>query len=259
MVYELNESHFEHSLSLTGEIVVEPSDDLLFDRLGADLTDAALKALRDRGVFHLALSGGSTPEPFYMRLCTDPRFRAIPWGSTHIWLVDERRVPADDDRLNFRMIKSVLVDHIPIRTRQVHPMPVMEENAAELYEAELRSIVPDGRLDFILLGMGDDGHTASLFPGSRGLQENSSWIAANDGPGVTPPPRLTMTYPLINAGRELAVLATKAKKAPMLRSIHDQLASAGPDIQKYPITGVNPAAGTLTWYLDAAAAGAKEA
>ena len=257
MVYELNESRFEHSLSLPGQIVVEQTDDLLFDTLGHDLVESSLRAIRDRGVFHLALSGGSTPEPFYMRLCTDPRFRVIPWSQTHIWMVDERRVPADDDRLNFKMIKPVLIDHIPIRSRQVHPMPVLEPLAEDVYEAELRSVVPDGRLDFILLGMGDDGHTASLFPGSRSLSETDRWIAANDGPGVTPPARLTMTYPLINAGREVAVLATKAKKAQRLRSIHDMLASTGPDLQKYPITGVNPIEGSLTWYLDAPAAGAE--
>lgn len=254
MVYELNEAYEEHDLALPGQVVIEATDDLLFDRLGHDMTDVALKAVKARGVFHVALSGGSTPEPFYMRLCTDPRFRLFPWQQTHLWIVDERRVPADDDKLNFKMIQSVLVNHVPIRSKQVHAMPVQEADAAARYEADLRKLLPTGRLDFVLLGMGDDGHTASLFPGSEALHEQDRWIVANEGPRVTPPPRLTMTYPLLNAAHYVAVLATQAKKATMLRLIEKQLQASGPDPQKYPVTGIKPTRGTLAWYLDAAAA-----
>lgn len=254
MVYELNETFEPHDLTLTGKVVVKQTDDLLFDSLGNKMLEVALKAVKAKGVFHLALSGGSTPEPFYMQLCTDPQFRLFPWQQTHLWIVDERCVPDDDDKLNFKMIKDVLVDHVPLRKRQVHAMPVMDKAAADLYEKVLRECLPTGKLDFVLLGMGDDGHTASLFPGSEAVNEQDRWIVANDGPHVTPPPRLTMTYPLLNAAAHLAILATKAKKAPMLRLIEKQLHASGPDPAKYPITGIAPTQGCLTWYLDAAAA-----
>lgn len=259
MVYELNESMEPADLKLTGDLVVEPTDNLLFDSLGHAMLDVAFKAVKARGEFHVALSGGSTPEPFYIRLCTDPRFRLFPWQQTHLWIVDERRVPDDDDKLNYKMIKDVLVDHVPIRKRHVHAMPVMESDAADQYEKTLHEYLPSGKLDFVLLGMGDDGHTASLFPGSQAVHEQRRWIVANDGPQVTPPPRLTMTYPLLNAAAHLAVLATKAKKSPMLREIEKQLQASGPDPEKYPITGISPSQGTLTWYLDAEAAKKPEA
>src|SRR5690606_40064 len=141
--------------------------------------------------FHLALSGGSTPEPFYMRLVTDPRYRAIPWEQTHLWIVDERRVPERDDRSNFKMIREALADHVPLRSRQRHPMPVLEADPAARYEAELRRVVdPDARvprLDFVVLGMGDDAHTASLFPHSPALEETQKLVAVNAGEYVTPP------------------------------------------------------------------------
>jgi 6-phosphogluconolactonase/glucosamine-6-phosphate isomerase/deaminase len=107
----------------------------------------------------------------------------------------------------------------------------------------------------VLLGMGDDAHTASLFPGSPAIDERERLIVANDGPNVTPPPRITMTYPLINAARHVAVLVAGARKNATLRRVSDHLHEHGPDPLKLPITGVQPVDGTLTWYLDAAAAG----
>ncbi len=231
------------------------------------LLTAAIEAVGHRGEFHLALSGGSTPEPFYMRLVTDPRYRTIPWEQTHLWIVDERRVPEDDDRYNFKMIRESLADHLPLRSRQRHPMPVLADDPAALYEAELRRVVDPNavipRLDFVVLGMGDDAHTASLFPHSPALAENKKLVAVNAGEHVTPPDRVTMTYPLLNAARRLAVLVTGAKKAATIQRVEEQLRATGPDPESLPITGIqpqaanpnDPAAGTLTWYLDALAAG----
>jgi len=228
---------------------------------------AAVEAVGKRGEFHVALSGGSTPEPFYMRLVTDPRYRAMPWERTHLWIVDERRVPEDDPRCNYRMIRETLADHVPLRTRQRHPMPVLADDPASLYEAELRRIVDPNakvpRLDFVLLGMGDDTHTASLFPHSPAIHEREKLVAVNAGEHVTPPDRVTMTFPLLNAARRLAVLVTGAKKAAALRRVESQLQTAGPDPVAVPITGIQPGTanvgdalpGDLTWYLDAPAAG----
>jgi 6-phosphogluconolactonase len=245
---------------LPGSVCIAKKD-ALFDDLALAVMAAADAAIAARGVFHLALSGGSTPEPFYMGLVIDPRYRELPWDKTHIWIVDERRVADDDERLNAKMIRETLVDHVPMRQRQFHPMQVMEQDPAGLYIEELCTVFDcdtkgaPPRLDFVLLGMGDDAHTASLFPKSDALHESEKWIAVNEGDAVTPPPRVTMTYPLLNAAGELAVLLVGAKKQATIEAIEKQLSNGGPDIENMPITGIEPASGHLTWYLDDAAAG----
>ena len=246
------------TIVLPGDVHVASDRDDLFDDLGSWVTAVAARSVDERGVFHVALSGGSTPEPFYMRLVIDPRFRGIPWQRTHVWLVDERRVPQDDERSNWRMIRESLVDHVPAKRRHLHPMPVLDDDPATRYEAQLREAfghedIP--AMDFILLGMGDDTHTASLFPGSDATRVTDRWIAVNDGPKVTPPPRVTMTFPLLNAARHVAVLCCGEGKRDALQRVAAQWRDTGPDPQAMPITGVDPEDGELMWYLDASAAG----
>lgn len=245
------------TLKLPGHIIVQKEVDDLFDDLGGILLNTANDAVGKRGVCHIALSGGGTPEPFYLRLVTDIRFRAIPWDKIHVWIVDERRVPEDDDKNNFKMIRETLVDHVPMPKRNVHPMPVMADDPATPYETDMRELIPDGRLDFVLLGMGDDGHTASLFPGTDAQEVEDKWIVVNSGPKVTPPDRVTMTYPLLNAAGRIAVLAVGAKKTAMLQQVSDAFATGKPDPRKLPITGINPemSNGEMLWFLDALAAG----
>jgi 6-phosphogluconolactonase len=257
-------------LQLTGDVHVGRSADELYDDLASILARAAMQAVQQRGIFHLALSGGSTPEPFYVRLVIDPQYRFLPWSQTHVWLVDERRVPEDDERANIRMIRESLTDHLPMRNRQVHAMPVLADDPATLYESDLREWAIGGdaadglrqggppRLDFVLLGMGDDGHTASLFPHSPALDVADRWVTVNAGPHVTPPDRVTMTFPMVNAAREAAVLVTGAKKAATIHRVCRQLADHGPDPRTLPITGIDPSpqGGELTWFLDPEAAGA---
>jgi 6-phosphogluconolactonase len=222
--------------------------------LAADLMIHANNCVRAFGDFHLALSGGSTPMPFYERLMVDPAYRAFPWKRTHLWIVDERRVPETDERSNFKHIAEILVDHSDIPPSQVHPMRAHEEDADKRYERELREILEwrepgHDRLDFVLLGMGDDGHTASLFPNSPALGERERLVTINDGAGVTPP-RVTMTYKLINASRFIAVLVTGAKKAPMLARVAQQK----DEPNEIPVLGVRPLGGEgateLSWYVD---------
>ena len=248
-----------HPLQQAADVHIGKDYDALLDDLGMALLGAAARAVEERGVFHLALSGGSTPEKFYMRLCIDPRFREIPWSKTHLWVVDERRVPLDDERSNFRMMRETLIDHLPLRRRQTHPVPVDEADPADAYERELRAVFEQTEgappLDFVLLGMGDDAHTASLFPHSPAISEDNRLVANNDGAHVTPPARVTMTYPLLNAAREIAVLVTGSKKAPALKRVAEAL-NTRPDADELPITGIDPEHGELTWYLDADAADA---
>jgi 6-phosphogluconolactonase len=269
MTYEVEETSPEGEWHLPGEIRVAEAHDL-YDDLAIAFASAALEAVKARGCFHVALSGGSTPEPFYMHLVIDPRYRAIPWEKSHLWIVDERRVAEDHEKSNVRMIRHVLTDHLPMKKRQLHPMPVLLDDPAGAYIEELSRVFESAaasqpgaglatgdaipRLDFVLLGMGDDAHTASLFPHSPALNEKERWVANNDGPKVTPPPRVTMTYPLLNAAREIAVLCVGAKKLPTLQRVSEQM-KTGPDPANLPITGIAPTAGTLTWYLDTAAAG----
>ncbi len=266
-------------LSLPGKLRARPTADKLYDDLAAALLTAAWQAVKDRGVFHLALSGGSTPEPFFVRLVIDPRYREIPWRQTHAWIVDERCVPEEDPRSNFRMIRESLLDHLPLRRADTHPIPVLDDDPANTYEKELLSVIPVDidsaaphpksgdagpinasaipRLDFVLLGMGGDCHTASLFPGSPALDAGDLLIASNQVPPGTIPdvPRVTMTYRLLNAARSIAVLVTGAAKAAALTRVSQQLAAAGPDPATLPITGINPVDGKLIWYVDEPALG----
>ncbi len=249
-------------LRLSGHVHVAATADLLYDDLAVKTLVAADEAVERRGTFHLAVSGGSTPEKFYMRLITDPRYRDLPWKQTHLWIVDERCVPEDDEQSNIKMIRESLTDHAPIRKRCVHPMPVLADAAADRYEAELRETFEMSggsgdlpQIDFVLLGMGGDGHTASLFPHSPAAAVTDRLIASNTGPKVTPPDRLTMTFPLLNAARYVAVLITGEKKTAMLQRVDQQLRTGGPDPQSLPITGIEAGGRRLGWYLDAAAAG----
>ncbi|MEQ9453207.1 MAG: 6-phosphogluconolactonase [Phycisphaeraceae bacterium] len=263
------------ALTLPGSICVAPDVEDLFEQLGRAVLSSATRAVDERGVFHMALSGGGTPEPFYVRLVTDPLFRGLPWERTHLWIVDERRVPFHDDKSNWKMIREALADHVPMKARQKHPMPVMDQDPAGAYEAELAEVfdlkggsdpsnsIP--RLDFVLLGMGGDAHTASLFPETEAIDADDRWIVVNAGPKVTPPDRVTMTFPLINAAREIAPLLVGAGKAEKLRTIADLLATGETDRRNLPITGIDPERfapdhlegepGNLTWFLDRAAAG----
>ena len=159
---------------LPGVVVVRPTADELFDSLGADLMIHANNCVRSFGDFHLALSGGSTPMPFYKHLMIDPHYRDFPWKRTHLWIVDERQVGFDDERCNFTHIDEIIGQHSDIPREQVHPMLAMAPDADEQYELLLRQTLffrekGQDRLDFVLLGMGGDGHTASLFPHSPAL------------------------------------------------------------------------------------------
>ncbi|MEM6393794.1 MAG: 6-phosphogluconolactonase [Planctomycetota bacterium] len=248
-------------LKLGGSVHVSPDKEALFGALGDALLGAAVRAVEARGVFHLALSGGGTPEPFYVRLVTDLRYRGLPWDQTHVWVVDERCVPETDEKSNIKMMREAMLDHAGIPKRQVHAMPVLEPDSAERYQAELIEHIGGSKtevpvLDWVLLGMGGDCHTASLFPESPALSVTDKWVATNDGERVVPPARLTMTYPLLNAARELVVLLAGTGKYEALKRVEVQAAKGEPDVQEIPISGIDPepSGGELTWFLDEAAA-----
>lgn len=253
---------------LGGQVVVRRDVESVIDAMAADLLFQAMACVRKFGDFHLALSGGSTPEPLYRRLMVDPLYRDLPWARTHVWIVDERRVPFDDERSNFKMIKEFIGDHSGIPRSQVHPMHATRETADTDYERELREHLGwrekgHDRLDFVVLGMGADAHTASLFPGSPALTATGRLAVINAGPTVTPPDRVTMTFELLNASRFVGVMVTGEKKAATVARLEQAVAGGGGGatlgVGEMPILGVRPLAGDMRWYLDAAACPRREA
>jgi len=244
--------------ALPGEVIALQDPDEVLSRLARDIVEHALQCVRKFGDFHIALSGGHTPFPLYTRLMTDPAYRALPWAKTHLWIVDERRVPFDDDLSNFKHIKSIIGDHSGIPPQQIHPMEVMKDDADTLYQKALEDTLGwrekgHDRLDFVLLGMGPDGHTASLFPNSRALDVDDRLVTTNSGPTVVPPDRVTMTYRLLNASRLVAALVMGDGKTEMLHRI----ATGDDPSHDLPIKGIKPLGGVFRWYLDGAACGMK--
>ena len=242
--------------SLAGDVVALKSPDAVIDQIASDILKQALECVREFGDFHLALSGGNTPMPLYRRLMLDPAYRLLPWRKTHLWIVDERRVPFDDALSNYKHIKEIIGQHSDIPSNQLHPMEAVRDDADVAYEKELREILGwrekgQDRLDFVVLGMGPDGHTASLFPNSRALSVTDRLVTLNDGPTVVPPDRVTMTYTLLNASRMIAPLVMGEAKAEMIARV----ANGEDPANDIPIKGIDPIGGTLRWYLDAAACG----
>jgi len=239
---------------LPGSVVVRESPDELVDAIAADLFFQSRACVRTFGDFHLALSGGRTPEPLYRRLMYDPNYRDLPWKRTHLWQVDERRVPPDDERRNFQMLRETIVDHSDIPREQVHAIDALTPDADTRYQTELRDVLGwrekgHDRLDCVILGVGADGHTASLFPRSPALHAEGRLVVINSGPAVTPPDRITMTFELINASRFIAVLVTGESK----RDAVARIVARRDSVEELPILGVSPLAGELRWYLDRAA------
>lgn len=201
---------------------------------------AADTALSERGVFRIGLSGGSTPRPVYEALA---KSRAA-WNRWEFTFGDERCVPPEDPQSNYRMAREALLDAITIPQENILRMRGEEapEEAAAHYEQALRERNASGyRHDLLLLGMGDDGHTASLFPGTTALGESQKWVAANFVPqfGVH---RITLTFPLLNAARHVLFLVNTRGKERVL----EEVLSGKSD---YPCAKVRPTAGNLTWLL----------
>jgi 6-phosphogluconolactonase len=195
------------------ELVVCPDADTLAARAAQMIVQSAQEAIAQRGRFTLVLAGGSTPEKTYRLLPPGPP--QLDWSRTYLFLGDERFVPLDDPRSNFAMIGRSLLNHISVPADHVFPVPTTPEqktpaDAARAY-AELLArffalqvnVQPPPHFDLILLGLGDDGHTASLFPGALALKVRDAWVTWSP-PGTLPPPvdRVTLTFPALNAARQ---------------------------------------------------------
>jgi 6-phosphogluconolactonase len=241
------------------EFEIVSNDKLLAGRAVDLIKNAAREAIAARGRFTLALTGGSSPKQTYELLASSGKDQ-IDWSKVFIFLGDERFVPYSDERSNYGMCRKLLLDHVPIPSKQIFPIPTdtaNPEEAAGKYAETLSHVFgapltgPPPALDVILLGMGDDGHCASLFPGMPSLTVDDAW-AVSTPPGTLPPPvdRVTLTFPVLNAARQVLFLVNGAKKAPAVRDILED----GAAVTVHPSAGVRPAHGKLLWLLDTAAA-----
>lgn len=210
-------------------------------------------AVQTVGACSIVLAGGNTPRTLYRLLASGFRSQ-VPWASVQVFWGDERYVPPEDSRSNYRMAKEALLDHVPCPPANIHPMPThfpSADAAARNYERTLRNHFVEEwpRFDIVLLGLGDDGHTASLFPGSLALAERTRWVVAAQAP-VEPHVRLTLTLPALTRARAVFVLVAGATKAEALRHV---LEGAG-DWIKYPAAGIRLANGPVIWWADREAA-----
>jgi len=212
----------------------------------------ALACTRD-GEFAICLSGGSTPRRLYQHLARPPFVSRLPWSRIHWFWGDERFVPHDDPASNYRMAYDALFSCVPISKERLHPIPtegLSPQQAAAGYQALLQRFYGDKQLDrdraifdLTLLGVGEDGHTASLFPGSLALLEERDWVLAVVSKASEA--RITLTYPALNSSRNLAFLVTGASKKNILAEI--RAGSAAPAARVRPIGGPD-------WFVDHAAA-----
>lgn len=224
----------------------------LATRAATRIISTARRAIADRGQCILMLSGGTTPRATYARLATEEFAKQVDWARVHITLGDERCVPYDDPRSNFRMVRDILTSKVPIPDGNLHPIPVdrAPTDAALAYERTLRSLLGTGQPDLVLLGLGDDGHTASLFPGHAAVRERVRWVVAEEIAEQVMW-RITVTPPLLNAAREIIFLVSGAAKADVLRSVLEP--PRDPD--SLPAQVIHPGSGRLDWLVDEAAAG----
>ncbi|MFW6146712.1 MAG: 6-phosphogluconolactonase [Planctomycetota bacterium] len=225
---------------------------------GQIIATTACDAVGRHGQFTLALAGGTTPRPLYEFLATPPLNESIPWQDTQIFFGDERDVPADHADSNYHMAQEALLGSVPIRLENVHPMMGDADDlnlAAQSYAEQIVRVLPagpDGRpsFDLILLGMGGDGHTASLFPGSAALNEADTLVTCADVP-VLSRRRMTFTLPLINAAANVLFLVTGKDKAEAIAKVLSDDPAAAAEL---PAGRVQPTHGKLLFVLDEDAA-----
>ncbi|CAL1547397.1 unnamed protein product [Lymnaea stagnalis] len=249
---EVMQDYIQTPASFLGRKLVTSHTDHLAFLLARDIDRMAEIEILNKGSFHIAFSGGTSLVQVFRMLAQS--FANLHWHSVHVWQVDERCVPHQDERSNFQTLDRELLRFVDIPYSNIHAMPVYiggrlcdeELGGAHAYADSLRHIVPNSQLDFIVLGLGADGHTASLFPSSSDVHVDSNTfvVTTTDGPSDTSH-RMTLTLPLINRAKRVGIFVTGKHK----RDIVNQLESSK-SVDTYPILGVNPINGTVIWYMD---------
>ena len=228
------------------------------------VTRRAEQGVNLRGYFTIALSGGSTPKKLYRDLAADPFAERFPWHNSHFFYSDERLVGPDDPESNFGMTSQAMLEKVPVEDRHIYPVPTSAgsvQQAAELYEKKLRHVFENieneygtdynrsfPRLDLILLGLGADGHTASLFPGDPVLAQKLRWIVPVKAPaGYTTRERVSFTLGLINQAACVVFLVSGREKNSVVKAILNEPEKA---FELYPAARVDPVDGELVWFAD---------
>ena len=211
------------------------------------ITSLIQKTLEVKDRLSIALSGGDTPKKLYQTLASDPYREKINWNKLHIFWGDERIVPFDDERSNAKMAYDTLLNNVKIPSGQVHKIwtDIIPEQSAGQYEKLLHQYFDDKQttFDLVLLGMGDDGHTLSLFPGSENLKDTSSWVAAVHSKEKGD--RITLMPAVVNRSSSIAFLVTGENKADVLQQILEQ-----PEQHDYPAQLIQPLNNGLHWFID---------
>ena len=237
----------------TGYVLVLPDANAQANYL-ADIILHQIEEKKD-AVFRIALSGGSTPKKLYELLGGETYSHRLPWERLHLFFGDERMVPYTDEASNFHMVTEALLNHVNIPFRNVHPMPILEdvEKAARLYEENLQHeygsrVLKNGEplFDIVLLGLGTDGHTASLFPDTAVLEEKQKWVSWCQ-PQDAPHRRMTLTYPAIASSRLVIFVVSGENKVKIFREVREENAI-------YPSSKIETE-GEVHWILDKAAGG----
>ena len=246
----------ERSVSKVPEWMTVVSDTEALNHAAAtEFVNCATRAVRERRRFTVALSGGNTPRSIYS-LLAEKYAHALFWDEIFIFFGDERHVPPNDPDSNFRMASESLLSRVPIPAKNVHRIQaeVDARMAADQYQATLREFfsLQNGalpRFDLVMLGMGEDGHTASLFPGTAALEETSRTVVANHVEKLQTD-RITLTFPVLNAAAEVMVVIAGKNKARVIQDIVNS-----PQESLYPIQRVHPKEGRLLWLVEQEAAG----
>ncbi len=235
---------------MKAEQKILPDATSLITAAAEHFVSTARSAIAKRGVFYVALAGGSTPKGLYEKLATSPYIEQIDWARVHLFFGDERCVPATHDDSNFKMARQAMIDLIPIPIENVHRMPTESGDAADVavrYAETMKSVMDDAPFDLVLLGLGPDGHIASLFPETPALdvtdtlttslfvEKFESW-------------RVTVTYPVINSARQVIVFIAGEAKAAIVRDITSDAVSG------LPVQRLAPE-NEYYWFMDKAAAG----
>ena len=247
-----------HRADPTPEIRIVPDLAALSREAARRFVGLAQQGVHERGRFTVALSGGTTVEPLHALLASEPSRHLMPWDQIHIFWGDERCLPVEHPENNFRMAHDALLSRVPIPTASIHRVPVEQgapEAVALAYERTLRDFfaleeekaVPE--FDLICLGLGTDGHAASLFPRSDALRERHRWVVATAG-GMPRRPRVSLTIPVLNRARHLVWLVAGSRKAAIVRSVLEGPAS--PD--DLPAQQIRPIHTSPLWLIDRAAA-----
>ncbi len=238
------------------QIAVYPDTNTLSQEAAQFIVRLANESIVTRGRFSIALSGGSTPKVLYGLLGSELYRDQIDWSKVDVFWSDERCVPPDSADSNYAMAREVLLSRVPLSPQQVHRMPAElsdHDAAAQAYEREIQQSFGTSNIphfDLIQLGMGPEGHTASLFPHQPSLHEEQRLVVFVIVP-KPPPPRLTFTPPILNAARHVLFLVTGAEKADAVKAVIE--GEYQPD--EYPAQIVRPSEGDVVWMLDEAAAG----